>query len=65
MDAPHVTITILDVSLSLVHIPRECLAELNRPIVKQLLRKNPQFLNLTANELELSLFVEDDALHEF
>lgn len=65
MDAPHVTITILDVSLSLVHIPRSRIAELNRPIVKQLLRRSPRFLNLTANEVELSLFLEDDALDEF
>lgn len=65
MDAPHATITILDVSLSLVHIPRSRVADLNRPILKQLLRRSPKFLNLTANELELSIFVENDALGEF
>ncbi|EJD01303.1 uncharacterized protein FOMMEDRAFT_21720 [Fomitiporia mediterranea MF3/22] len=59
------TITILDVTLSLVHIPRSRLVELNRPILKQLLRKNPKFLNLTANEIELSIFAEEDELSDF
>lgn len=59
------TITILDGSLSLVHIPRSRLTELNRPILKQLLRKSPKFLNLTANEIELSIFAEDDELSDF
>ncbi|THH12357.1 hypothetical protein EW145_g70 [Phellinidium pouzarii] len=61
----NVTLTILDVSLSLVHIPRSRLAELSRPILKQLLRKSPKFLNLTANEIELSIFAEDDELEDF
>ncbi|KAI5124750.1 hypothetical protein M0805_005384 [Coniferiporia weirii] len=63
--ASHVTITILDVSLSLVHIPRSRLTELTRPILKQLLRKSPRFLNLTANEIELSIFAEEDELDDF
>ncbi|KAH8118476.1 hypothetical protein DFH11DRAFT_1567513 [Phellopilus nigrolimitatus] len=62
---PHVTVTILDVSLSLVHIPRSRLTELSRPILKQLLRKSPKFLNLTANEIELSIFAEDAELDDF
>lgn len=61
----NVTITILDTSLSLVHIPRSRLTELNRPVLKQLLRKSPKFLNLTANEIELSIFAEDDELADF
>ncbi|KAL5487912.1 hypothetical protein ACEPAI_6020 [Sanghuangporus weigelae] len=59
------TISILDVSLSLVHIPRSRVPELNRPILKQLLRKGPKFLNLTANEIELSIFTEEDELMDF
>ncbi|KAL5527519.1 hypothetical protein ACEPAG_6320 [Sanghuangporus baumii] len=59
------TISILDVSLSLVHIPRSRVPELTRPILKQLLRKGPKFLNLTANEIELSIFAEDDELIDF
>lgn len=67
MDPSHhnVTVTILDVSLELVHIPRSRLTELTRPILKQLLRKKPKFLNLTANELELSIFAEDGELVDF
>jgi hypothetical protein len=64
-DDHNVTITILDVSLSLVHIPRFRLDQLSRPVLKQLLRKNPKFLSLTANALELSIFAEDDELDDF
>lgn len=61
----HVTITILPCSLSLVHIPRPRIAELSRPILKQILRKQPTFLNLTANEIELSIFAEDESVGDF
>ena len=61
----NVTVSILDVSLALVHIPRSRMNELTRPILKQLLRKNPKFLSLTANELELSIFAEDGELDDF
>ena len=49
MDAPHATITILDVSLSLVHIPRSRVADLTRPILKQLLR--------LVDQCEISVFM--------
>lgn len=48
-----------------MHIPRSRIPELNRPILKQLLRRAPKFLNLTANEIELSIFAEDDELIDF
>ncbi|VDB90180.1 unnamed protein product [Peniophora sp. CBMAI 1063] len=60
-----VTISLLPVSLSLVHIPRSRLLSLVHPVIKQLLVPRPTFLNLTCNEIELSIFAENDAVREF
>jgi hypothetical protein len=60
-----VTITLLPVSLSLVHVPRSRLAQLSHPIIRQILQPQPTFLNLTCNEIELSLFAEHHVLADF
>ncbi|KAF5387757.1 hypothetical protein D9615_000614 [Tricholomella constricta] len=60
-----VTISLLPSSLSLVHIPRSRLPHLSHPILKQILRPNPTFLNITCNEVELSLFAEQAVLEDF
>lgn len=60
-----VTITLLPVSLSLVHIPRSRLIHLSHPILRQILQPNPAFLNITCNEIELSIFAEHHMLHDF
>ncbi|KIM68925.1 hypothetical protein SCLCIDRAFT_7121 [Scleroderma citrinum Foug A] len=54
----NVTITLLPVSLSLVHIPRSRLPQLTHPILRQILQPNPTFFNVTCNEIELTLFAE-------
>lgn len=54
----NVTITLLPVSLSLVHIPRARLPHLTHPVLRQILQPNPIFLNVTCNEIELTLFAE-------
>ncbi|KAF5393134.1 hypothetical protein D9757_001302 [Collybiopsis confluens] len=60
-----VTISLLPVSLSLVRIPRPRLAHLSSPIIRQVLQPSPTFLNLTCNEIELSIFAEASTLDEF
>ncbi|KAF8165564.1 hypothetical protein B0H34DRAFT_647475 [Crassisporium funariophilum] len=60
-----VTIALLPVSLSLVHIPRSRLNHLSHPILRQILQPNPAFLNITCNEIELSIFAEDHMLQDF
>lgn len=60
-----VTITLLPVSLSLVHIPRSRLNSLFHPVLRQILQPNPGFLNITCNEIELSIFAEHHMLHDF
>ena len=60
-----VTISLLPVSLSLVHIPRSRLAHLSHPVLRQILQPNPTFLNITCNEIELSLFAEHHMLEDF
>ncbi|KAG6880151.1 hypothetical protein C0992_004603 [Termitomyces sp. T32_za158] len=60
-----VTISLLSSSLSLVHIPRSRLARLSHPILKQVLRPDPTFLNITCNEFELSLFADESILGDF
>lgn len=60
-----VTISLLPVSLSLVHVPRSRLSTLSSPIIRQILQPNPTFLNLTCNEIELSIFAEARTLDEF
>ncbi|KAL4081554.1 hypothetical protein V8B97DRAFT_2029166 [Scleroderma yunnanense] len=54
----NVTITLLPVSLSLVHIPRSRLPQLTHSILRQILQPNPTFFNVTCNEIELTLFAE-------
>lgn len=59
------TISLLPVSLSLVHIPRTRIQDLIHPILRQILLPNPTFLNVTCNEIELSVFAEHHALQDF
>lgn len=61
----NVTITLLPVSLSLVHIPRSRLPQLSHPVLRQILRPTPSFLSITCNEIELSLFAEHTTLTDF
>lgn len=60
-----VTISLLPVSLSLVHIPRSRLSSLSHPILRQLLHPDPAFLNITCNEIELSIFADHQMLQDF
>ncbi|RDB19815.1 hypothetical protein Hypma_012787 [Hypsizygus marmoreus] len=60
-----VTIAHLPASLSLVHIPRSRLHQLAHPVLKQILQPNPTFLNVTCNEVELSLFADESVLEDF
>ena len=60
-----VTITLLPVSLSLVHIPRSRLTHLSHSVLRQILQPNPAFLNITCNEIELSIFAEHHMLLDF
>jgi hypothetical protein len=60
-----VTITLLPISLSLIHIPRSRLIQLSHPIIHLLLSQSPTFLNITCNEIEISLFVHHHALKDF
>lgn len=59
------SITILPVSLALVHLPRSRLDSLTQHVLRQIIRPNPTFLNITCNEIELSLFAEHHALRDF
>ncbi|KAI0082384.1 hypothetical protein K474DRAFT_1681303 [Panus rudis PR-1116 ss-1] len=60
-----VTISLLPVSLSIVHIPRSRIHSLCHPLIRQLLLPKPTFLNLTCNEIELSIFAEHCYLSDF
>ena len=60
-----VTISLLPVSLSIVHVPRSRIHSLYHPLLRQLLLPNPTFLNITCNEIELTLFAEHHALQDF
>jgi len=60
-----VTISLLPASLSLVHIPRSRLAQLSHPVLRQILQPNSTFLNITCNEVELSIFADDTMLQDF
>ncbi|KAI0375826.1 hypothetical protein BV20DRAFT_18780 [Pilatotrama ljubarskyi] len=64
-DAESVTISLLPVSLSLVHLPRSRLEHFTQHVLRQILQPNPVFLNVTCNEIEVSLFAEYDTLQEF
>ncbi|KAK7470369.1 hypothetical protein VKT23_001796 [Stygiomarasmius scandens] len=59
------TISLIPVALSLVTIPRCRLKQLTSFVIHQILQPNPTFLNLTCNELELSIFAESTTLDEF
>lgn len=59
------TISLLPVSLSLVHIPRSRIPDLFHPIIRQILLPKPAFLNITCNEIELSVFADHHASHDF
>ncbi|KAI9000841.1 hypothetical protein BD414DRAFT_405225 [Trametes punicea] len=63
--AESVTISLLPVSLSLVHLPRSRLEDFTQHILRQILQPNPVFLNVTCNEIEVSLFAEHDSLQDF
>ncbi|TFK22318.1 hypothetical protein FA15DRAFT_596298 [Coprinopsis marcescibilis] len=60
-----VTISLLPVSLSLVHIPRSRLSQVSHPILRQIIHPNPVFLNITCNDIELSIFAEEHMLDDF
>ena len=64
---PHedVTISVLPVSLSLVHIPRRRLTEFTHPIIKLLVPPSPPtFLNVSCNDTEVSIIAEEaDVVH--
>ncbi|KAI1796201.1 hypothetical protein LXA43DRAFT_880461 [Ganoderma leucocontextum] len=64
-DTDSVTISLLAVSLSLVHLPRSRLDQFSSHVLRQILQPNPVFLNVTCNEIEVSLFAEHDTLQEF
>ena len=64
-DTDSVTISLLPVSLSLVHLPRSRLENFTPHVLRQILQPNPTFLNVTCNEIEVSLFAEHDTLQEF
>ncbi|KAI0722785.1 hypothetical protein C8Q76DRAFT_614646 [Earliella scabrosa] len=64
-DTDSVTISLLPVSLSLVHLPRSRLENFTPHVLRQILLPNPTFLNITCNEIEVSLFAEHDTLQEF
>ncbi|TBU33155.1 hypothetical protein BD309DRAFT_1022439 [Dichomitus squalens] len=64
-DTDSVTISLLPVSLSLVHLPRSRLEHFTSHVLRQILQPNPTFLNVTCNEIEVSLFAEHDALQDF
>ncbi|KAF9226689.1 hypothetical protein BS17DRAFT_806773 [Gyrodon lividus] len=61
----NVTITLLPVTLSFVHIPRSRFPQLSHAVLRQILQPNPTFLNVTCNEIELSLFAEHHILADF
>lgn len=65
MSEPQFTISLLPISLSLVRIPRSRLAQLSHPVLRQILHPSPTFLNITCNEIELSLFAEGHMLRDF
>ncbi|KAF8138369.1 hypothetical protein EV363DRAFT_1520091 [Boletus edulis] len=61
----NVTISLLPISLSLVRIPRPRLPHLSHHVLRQILQPKPIFLNVTCNEIELSLFAEQHILSDF
>ncbi|KAL1662358.1 hypothetical protein GGF50DRAFT_104193, partial [Schizophyllum commune] len=65
MSESQFTISLLPIALSLVRIPRSRLSQLSHPVLRQILHPNPTFLNITCNEIELSLFAEGNMLKDF
>lgn len=63
--ADAVTISLLPVPLALVHIPRSRLQSLSHPVLRHILNPNPVFFTVTANEIELSLFVDYEHVDDF
>ncbi len=63
--ASSVTISLLPVSLALVHIPRARVRALLHPVLRTLLLPAPAFVNLTANAIELSIFADHAAIAGF
>ncbi|EKM79868.1 hypothetical protein AGABI1DRAFT_106212 [Agaricus bisporus var. burnettii JB137-S8] len=59
------TISLLPMPLALVHIPRSRLQELSHPILRHILDPSPTFFTITANEIEISLFVDYEHVHDF
>jgi len=59
------TITVVPVSLSLVHIPRTRLPSLSHAVLRQILQPEPAFLNITCNEIELTIFADAQTLDDF
>ena len=59
------TISLLPVSLALVHVPRSRLSQLTHPVLQQILLPNPAFLNVTCNEIELTIFAERRTIKDF
>ncbi|KZT39658.1 hypothetical protein SISSUDRAFT_624571 [Sistotremastrum suecicum HHB10207 ss-3] len=64
-DSSKPTVTLLPVPLALIHIPRSRVAALSHPIVEQLLLPSSHFLNITCNEIELSIFANCDYVERF
>ncbi|KAK1228440.1 hypothetical protein PQX77_008503 [Marasmius sp. AFHP31] len=60
------TLQLLPVSLTLVSIPRNRVPSLSSQIIRQILQPSPaKFLNISSNEIELSIFAESHTLAEF
>jgi len=60
------TLQLLPVSLTLVSIPRNRVPTLSSYIIRQILQPSPaKFLNISSNEIELSIFAESHTLAEF
>ncbi|KIJ56750.1 hypothetical protein M422DRAFT_22904 [Sphaerobolus stellatus SS14] len=59
------TVTVLPDLLALVHIPRSRLVQFSHQVVKQILSPSPSFLNITCNNIELSLFAHHSVLADF
>ncbi|KAF9647844.1 hypothetical protein BDM02DRAFT_3156000 [Thelephora ganbajun] len=60
-----VTVSFLPVKLSLVRIPRARLHKFYHPLLRQILSPKHTFLNVTCNELELSILAESQVLEDF
>jgi hypothetical protein len=63
--ADALTISLLPIPLALVHIPRSRLQALSHPILRHILDPSLTFFTITANEIEISLFVDYEHVHDF